>query len=95
MHALLGRLAAWSNHWSQLSDAIRRDCHVPLGWKVKPWIFIPKAHEDLFNRKLTAIKAAQHALGVMPEPQVTHLEKVVPWNYPSWNRKLEAAEDEA
>ena len=95
MHSLLARLAAWSKVWSRLTEAIVRDCHVPPGWRVQPWVFIPSAHEDLFNKKMTASNISADALIAMPMPRITHLERVVPWNYPSWNRTLEDTEDKA
>lgn len=95
MHALLTRLSAWAARWPELVAAIRRDCGVPAAWKVQPWAFIPQGYDETFKRRLAILTASAPGLVSMPSPLITHLEDVVPWKYRSWDRKLEALDDEA
>jgi hypothetical protein len=84
--ALRGRLLSWEKNWSPLRQALLRDCGIPLGWKVQPWLFIPKDLEADFQ--LASIAPVEDASSVerMPVPRITHLEDVLPWKYKSWHR---------
>lgn len=95
LHALLGRLRAWSNNWPGLCSAIVRDCGVPKDWHVQPWLFIPKERHAVLKRKLGTIVNIGGADGGMPSPRITHLEAVVPWKYRTWDRKVSALETDA
>jgi hypothetical protein len=86
--ALLKRLADWNSNWSGVKLSIERDCRLPSDWPVVPWLFIPE------QSKLNATAGIQR-LGrtrSMPDPKITTLESVAPWNYPSFNRKEEPDE---
>lgn len=63
--------------WHQ--GALERDSGVPLGWSVRPWLFVPQAHAE-------RLRASIAGFGNLPSPRITFLEDVVPWRYRSWNR---------
>lgn len=77
--ALLKRLEAWQNHWGDVCKALQRDSRLPDGFTVKPWIFIPKSKQDLFDSKFQANRNP-----LMPPPDFTYLEDVLPWKYQVW-----------
>jgi hypothetical protein len=81
--ALITRLRAWSANWSDILIALERDCGIPHTWNVKPWVFIPRDVIKTLEQSLTGIVGRE-----MPRPEVTALEDVVPWKYPSWDRKV-------
>ncbi len=83
MQGLISRLKAWDTHWQLLAPALIRDACVPDHWSVQPWIFIPKEQHRSFDEKFALN-------GTMPTPRVTHLEEILPWKYPSWDRKSDA-----
>ena len=88
--SLLGRLCAWREHWPELVHAVRRDCGVPEGWTVRPWIFLPEKYETKFSERYALLCGSQKSKSAMPEPRVTHLESTVPWKYlVTWDRKLD------
>jgi hypothetical protein len=88
LSSLFTRLAAWDLYWGPLCESIKRDCKIPAGWTVKPWLFIPDERRAMLDKRLTLIRAATHQGPRMPSPEVTSLEDVTPWKYPSWNRKV-------
>ncbi len=88
MGSLVGRLQAWASNWEALCRALRRDSCVPSNFAVCPWVFIPKSNHRQFERKLSSVLSGTAGPSTMPTPRVTYLESVVPWNYPSWDRKL-------
>lgn len=86
--ALIKRLAAWKEHWQELKLAIQRDCSVDPTWDVSPWVFLPRSHRTIYERKLSGLGIISgHG---MPEPIFTALEDVVPWQYCTWDRKPDA-----
>lgn len=90
LDALVKRLTGWNSNWSALRLALVRDLCVPANWPVIPWVFIPSERHELLKLKLA--KLARSISGTsnhMPEPKVTHLERVAPWNYNAWDRKSE------
>jgi hypothetical protein len=94
LFALLKRLKAWAENWASVKAALIRDCNIPADWKVVPWVFIPRDREKLFKKKLDDLGAFDESIA-MPPPRIEFLEEVVPWKYPSWDRKLESiAEDD-
>jgi hypothetical protein len=95
LQALFGRLQAWKANWPAVCGALVRDCEVPTDFKVHPWIFIPEARRNVFERRRPSLVDASAGAQQMPLPRVTYLESVVPWNYPSWDRKLSLLEEEA
>jgi hypothetical protein len=86
--ALLDRLRAWNAHWPRVLAALQRDCHLRAEWPVKPWVFLPQEVIRPFEKSIDAILAQPQAVPAMPRPDVTALEDVVPWKYPSWDRKI-------
>jgi len=52
--ALLKRLCAWKDHWSDLCAALKRDAgltKLAVGWGVRPWLFIPEASVPKVEKK--------------------------------------------
>jgi hypothetical protein len=82
--ALTTRLRAWSSHWDGILTALERDCGIQPAWSVKPWVFILREVIKPFEHSLDGIMTGTK----MPRPDVTALEDVVPWKYPSWDRKI-------
>ena len=78
LSGLTKRLLAWDERWPQICLTIRRKSAIPDSWMIQPWIFIP---EDLKHGLLTRLSCSQ-----MPNPRLTWLESVVPWNYNSDER---------
>jgi hypothetical protein len=95
MAALAKRLLAWDANWDELKAAIVRDCMVPETWTIRPWAFIPEEYVDVLNERIAVLAEAGRPDNSMPYPLVTHLEKVVPWNYVTWDRKVTALENDA
>jgi hypothetical protein len=95
LHALIGRLQAWSDNWPGLRVALIRDCCVPETWQVQPWVFIPEDRHAVLKKKLPSLANIGDGPGNMPSPRVTYLEEVVPWKYRSWDRKVVAPESDA
>jgi hypothetical protein len=94
--SLLARLQAWKRHWPALVHAVHRDSGAPEEWAVRPWLFLPKRFEPEFKRKYAALPALETSGQVMPEPRITHLEAVVPWEYVvTWDRKHDALAGDA
>jgi len=89
LDALLDRLRAWSTSWSAICQAVRRDCCVPEGFKIRPWVFIP----DEYRRELPKKKSLKSSddYRKMPSPRITSLEDVAAWKY---GRNQEAAREE-
>jgi hypothetical protein len=94
MSALAARLLSWSAHWPEVRQAILRDCAIPDNWQIKPWAFIPKAYHDALKNRIGTITNKQILADEMPAPLITYLEKVVPWQYKTWDRKLATLEEE-
>jgi hypothetical protein len=49
-------------------------------------VFIPKKHGEIYAKKLSQLRNDVE----MPIPRVTYLESVLPWEYPSWDRKTDS-----
>jgi hypothetical protein len=69
---LLWRLEAWDGRWPLICQAIRQTSAIPDSWLIQPWLFIPEARKQ-------ALLAGLHC-SQMPQPRITWLESVVPWN---------------
>ena len=96
MQSLVSRLHAWRMHWTELQLAVLRDSGAPTGWKVQPWVFIPKQNHASFKAKIGSGQAALGQHGPMPAARVTYLEAVLPWEYKNtWDRKVDSIADEA
>lgn len=78
---LLKRLRAWNENWPLLCKALKRDSGVPEDWQVRPSLFI---HGDVKERVCAFI--ADLPASDMPQPDITLLEHVLPWQYCSWDR---------
>ena len=87
MQSLVTRLRAWEAKWPALCLAFARDCSIPSTWNIRPWLFIPEKNKDALRMKLAEFVKPGEVPGNMPQPLVTYLESVVPWKYPSWDRK--------
>lgn len=87
--ALFRRLDAWRANWTQVKNALVRDCGVQPDWPVRPWVFVPRERKLLVDRKFPAtfVPAADE----MPYPRVDILEDVVPWKFRDWSGKPFAA----
>ena len=81
--ALIKRLVAWNKHWPEVRSAIVRDCRLPSEWRMRPWLFIP---ERCAPAAVKAIKRIRTDDNGMPNPRITTLEMVAPWEYRSWRR---------
>jgi hypothetical protein len=95
MAALAKRLLAWDDHWPELRVAICRDCGISDNWAIQPWAFIPKDYTDALKSRIVKLNEPGRLDYSMPYPRITHLESVVPWNYVTWDRKVEALEDQS
>jgi hypothetical protein len=83
--ALTKRLKEWSQNWSGVLKALERDCKVPEGWRVRPWLFIPTHLVDGLVSNLKTMTAADGS--PVFAARITPLEKVQPWLYHSWNHR--------
>ena len=79
--ALNKRLREWSASWLSIRGALARDNFIPASWNVRPWVFVPKTHEELASRKLSQFLNPNGGPEQMPDPLVTFLEDVTPWKY--------------
>ena len=96
LQSLLSRLHAWQRHWAELAHAVLRDSGAPQDWKVHPWVFIPKMHYESFAKKFSHAQLEPGAGLIMPNPRVTYLESVLPWEYiNTWDRKSDAIANDA
>ena len=95
MQSLVGRLQAWQSNWAELTSAVVRDSGVPAEWNVQPWVFIPQKRRDVFDKKIAMLKPSPAQESQMPKPRITYLEHVVPWEYKTWDRKLDALASDA
>jgi hypothetical protein len=94
MQSLVTRLQAWQLNWAELTSAVLRDSGVPTDWKVQPWVFIPQKCRAIYDKRIALLKVPFGAGTGMPRPQITYLEHVVPWEYKTWDRKLDALASE-
>ncbi len=79
------RLKEWGEHWPGVCRALERDCKIPEGFCVRPWLFIPTKPIDRIVGSLEMMKDAD---GVpLFKTRITPLEKVQPWLYHSWNHR--------
>lgn len=80
--SLFKRISSWNRDWLLLREALARDSGIPTSWTVRPWLFV---HPDMVP-KVEAYATALPA-SPMPAPKVTSLNRVLPWNYRSWDRQ--------
>lgn len=85
--SLVKRLSEWDAHWPSVLEALVRDNHLPQGWPVQPWVFVPKHCEPALDSGLARVREMAGRPLAMPQPRVTFLEEVAPWKYWSWNRR--------
>lgn len=74
--ALIKRLQSWREHWPIILQTLREDACVPVDWPVHPWLFVPQ--RELASLQLIAKELHQGC-------RFTELEKVVPWQYQTWD----------
>jgi hypothetical protein len=79
--ALLKRLREWNANWPAVRAAVARDNSVPASWTMRPWVFVPEAQGELVSRKVAEFLDPSSDSGAMPEPLITSLESVTPWQY--------------
>lgn len=91
LQSLIARLHAWANHWPAVCAALVRDCSVCETWSVEPWVFIPKALQTTFDKKMATIQTSA-LVPWLSMPKRTYLEEVSPWKHRTWDRKVEALE---
>ncbi|KAB8038529.1 hypothetical protein [Janthinobacterium aquaticum] len=89
LNALLKRITGWNEHWTQLKQALVRDCAVPGDWHVQPWLFVPAELQPGLERKLALLPKTDGQGALVPTAKITALENILPWKYPSWNRIAE------
>lgn len=85
LDSLLKRLKEWSEHWTEVHNALCRDCLADATWKLRPWLFVPNNSVSVLVPKLRAMTNVGG--GLIFEPRITPLECVQPWNYHSWNHQ--------
>lgn len=83
--SLAKRLKEWSQNWQGVQRALERDCKVPEGWRVRPWLFIPTRSIDSLVNNLKALTSADGS--PVFAVRITPLEKVQPWLYRSWDHQ--------
>jgi hypothetical protein len=86
LSALLKRLVQWNAYWPQLTSALVRDCKVPENWQARPWLFIPEGCIASAVATISKIDRGNGSARSMPDPRITSLEMVAPWQYTSWKR---------
>lgn len=72
------RLVAWDQRWPLICQAIHHTAAIPESWLIQPWLFIPEERKQAL---LARLRCSQ-----MPQPRITWLESVVPWNDNSGER---------
>jgi hypothetical protein len=48
--SLTKRLKEWSQNWPEVRKALERDCKIPMGWQVRPWLFVPSESIDVWRQ---------------------------------------------
>jgi hypothetical protein len=91
--ALLKRLEGWREHWPSIPTALIRDACLPVGWPVRPWLFVPQEFIPVLTKKLEPLVSDNGR--PLPTPRITTLEMTQPWLYRSWNRSGEAAKPDS
>jgi hypothetical protein len=81
--ALVKRLGDWAANWTAVRAALVRDNHVPSGWRVRPWVFVPGARVHAASQHIARIAALHDGDEEMPMAKVTRLEDAPPWLYPA------------
>lgn len=83
------RLSEWNAHWHDVCVALARDCKLPMTWPVRPWLFVPEDAIPTVVFVIQKLPTTNATPAAMPVSRITPLEKVVPWQYTSWNREGE------
>lgn len=93
---MMARLRKWSGEkdgdsgrWSEVCKALQDDFGIPGSWAVKVWLFVPAVESEKVRDKVKAMAAGTG----MPEPKITPLEEVVPWQAVAWNEKPRTREE--
>jgi hypothetical protein len=79
--ALLKRLREWNANWPAVRVAVARDNSIPESWSMRPWVFGPDAQRELVLRRVSQLLDSSDGAQQMPEPLITSLESVTPWQY--------------
>jgi hypothetical protein len=83
--ALIDRLKSWADHWTEVSNALQRDCHISGDCSIRPWLFVPKSCVPRLLTKLPSMKGPDGSPAF--SPRITTLESVQPWQYHSWDHR--------
>ena len=84
------RLADWHSQWQGVRAALDRESGIDQHWVVEPHVFVPEHLASVLQKHLDKLPASLGAGPLMPAPRITWLEKVLPWNYRSWDRAHES-----
>lgn len=82
---LVKRLRVWSQNWQEVCCALTRDCKIPDGWPVRPWLFMPTKSIEWIVGNFEQMHGADGT--PVFKVRITPLEKVQPWLYRSWNHQ--------
>ena len=85
LQAVVKRLQLWCMHWPDIIQAVHRDSALHGVWSIVPRVFVPQALHPTLAARLACLKRPESSAIVMPQPEVTLLEAVLPWKYRSWN----------
>jgi hypothetical protein len=83
--SLLERLKEWAQNWDGICESLARDCKLPTGWEVRPWLFVPAHSIQLLEQRLSQMTKADGSPAF--NARITPLESVQPWMYRSWNHR--------
>ena len=69
---VMSQLRSWQTLWPLIQLALWRDQKVPLGFEMRPWVFVDAVKRPLFD----AAFASTDMEGHMPSPRFTHTEQL-------------------
>lgn len=93
LSSMTKRLHEWHEHWDLLRAALSRDCCIPPGWDVRPWLFVPTDLVPILVKGLRQIAGDLSALRY--RPKITTLEATLPWKMKrAWDFQDEAPKPE-
>lgn len=67
---VMKKLRSWQVNWPLVEMALWRNCRIPVGFEIRPWVFV----EGLQRQAFEAAFAHGDLEGVMPSPRLTALE---------------------
>ena len=79
--ALHKRLRAWSDNWTGVREALRRDYGIPDTWEIRPRAFVrEECGADILARLSARDESGQSP---MPAPEIVSLRQVARWPFES------------